>query len=234
MRHTPANTGIIQELKAFRLFEYISEVHLKKLCSTAQIVLTEHKEPLFEAFTKANFFYLVLSGAYKLSKQSPSGEPIILHFSPPGDVIGALIMSQPNPYYPITTTSIGPSRALKIPRDIYLEHWQTNVDLILRIQNLLTQRMLTMQNQRALSKSPLQSKVASLLISLIDKQSEIKDNVQVPIPLTRKEIADSVGSTVESIIRIMSDWSKKGYISTNNQTITIVKADKIVEIIYSE
>ena len=66
--------------------------------------------------------------------------------------------------------------------------------------------MTSMQNQRALSKSPLQAKIASLLIDLIDKQPTTVDKITIPIPLTRKEIADSVGASVESIIRIMSEW----------------------------
>ena len=93
--------------------------------------------------------------------------------------------------------------------------------------------MVALQQQKALNKAPLATKVASLLIYLADKQLN-NETPNVPIPLTRKEIADSIGSTVESVIRVMSDWSKKGYISTTDQHITILKTSKMVELMSSD
>lgn len=234
MKSTPVNTGIIQELKAFPLFKNTNQKSLEDLCFSSDVILSRHRDTLFTANTKAEYFYIVLSGAYKLSRSSPSGEIIILHFCPPGDLMAAFIMSKESPTYPLTSTAIGPSRALRIPQKTYLKYWTQNIDLILHVQRLLTERMTTIHSQRALTKSPLSSKIASLLINLIDKQTTIHDNIQIPIPLTRKEIADSVGSSVESIIRIMSEWSKKGYISTSEQTITITNTAKIIEIMNAE
>lgn len=234
MKISPLNPGIIQELRAFTLFKDLDQKPLEDLCSASDVVLSDHRDMLFAANSPAEYFYIVLSGAYKLSKSSPSGEIIILHFCPPGDLMAAFIMSKESPIYPLSSTAIGPSRALRIPKKTYLKYWTQNIDLILHVQRLLTERMTTIQSQRALTKSPLSSKIASLLINLIDKQVTIQDNIQIPIPLTRKEIADSVGSSVESIIRIMSEWSKKGYISTSEQTITIANTAKIIEIMNAE
>lgn len=229
-----AKLGILPELQSFRLFEGFSNEQLELLCKEASVKVTRHKEPLLRSKEKADFFYVVLSGAYKLTRPTPNGDDSILHFAHSGDVIGAFIMSQPQPIYPISAISMGPSRALKVHRSNYLESWKNNGDLIFRIQNLLSTRMTSMQNQRVLSKSPLQAKIASLLIDLVDKQPETNDMVKIPIPLTRKEIADAVGASVESIIRIMSDWSKKGLINTEDQNITILKTDKIIELMNAD
>jgi CRP-like cAMP-binding protein len=156
-----------------------------------------------------------------------------MHFSSPGDVIAALIMPSASPVYPLSAISMGPSRCIKLQREVYLNHWNNDPQLILRIQTLLTTRMVALQQQKALNKAPLTSKVASLLINLADKQIN-NEHSHVPIPLTRKEIADSIGSTVESVIRIMSDWSKKGYISTTDQHITIQETSKMIELMSAE
>lgn len=229
-----AKLGILPELRSFRLFEGFSDEHIESLCKDSTVKITRHKEPLLRSKERAEGFYVVLSGAYKLTRPAPNGEDSILHFAHSGDVIGAFIMPQPQPVYPISAISMGPSRALRIPRSNYIENWKNNGDLIFRIQNLLSTRMTSMQNQRVMSKSPLQAKVASLLIDLIEKQPENTDTVKIPIPLTRKEIADSVGASVESIIRIMSDWSKKGLINTEDHNITIIKTDKIIELMNAD
>lgn len=53
-------------------------------------------------------------------------------------------------------------------------------------------------------------------------------------PWAKREIADAVGSSVESIIRIMSEWSKNGFVATNEQQITILRTDKIINLMTSE
>jgi CRP-like cAMP-binding protein len=77
-------------------------------------------------------------------------------------------------------------------------------------------------------KAPLNQKVASLLINLLEK-NPTENGLELPLPITRKEIADTLGATVESVIRIMSEWSKMGIIQTNDQYIRVIKPDKVIE-----
>ena len=79
-------------------------------------------------------------------------------------------------------------------------------------------------------KAPLQQKVASLLITLLER-NPTGNGLDLPLPLTRKEIADTLGATVESVIRIMSEWSKLGIIQTTDQYIRVVKPEKIIELL---
>ena len=53
----------------------------------------------------------------------------------------------------------------------------------------------------------------------------------LPLPITRKEIAEACGASVESVIRVMSDWSKQGFINTQDAHIEILRMDKILEIL---
>jgi CRP-like cAMP-binding protein len=47
--------------------------------------------------------------------------------------------------------------------------------------------------------------------------------------MTRKEIANSLGASAESVIRIMSEWSKRGLIETHDQHIKLLQVNKIIE-----
>lgn len=224
--------GILPELKSFSLFEELEVSDIENLCSGSRTVFTSHREKLTQFGDEAHFFYFVLNGAYKLSRPSPMGEDTIVHFSLPGDVIGAFIMAQPNPRYPVSATSMGPSRALMIPRQNYIESWKERPQIILKIQNMLSTRMTMLHNQMSLSKANLNVKIATILIHLMERQeSSLSSDATLSIPLTRKEIADSVGSTVESVIRVMSEWAKNGLIKTQDQQITILRPDKIIEIL---
>jgi len=220
--------AIFSELSQFPIFLGLKTADIEALCEGGEVVATSHRHALFHFDDDAHYFGIVLSGAYKLSKPTPSGNDVIIYFSTPGDVIAAFIMSQPAPKYPVSAIAMGPSRFLKLPRSVYLNQWVKYPEMILRLQNSLSTRVGQLHNYQVLSKAPLATKVASLLMQMLQK-SEDKNDLTLPSPLTRKEIADSLGASVESVIRVMSEWSKAGIIETKDHQIKILKLEKIIE-----
>ncbi len=98
---------------------------------------------------------------------------------------------------------------------------------------MLYTRMSLLQDDKTLTKSPLPQRISALLLGLLDRNDN--DNTQtIPIPLTRQEIADSLGVTVESVIRVMSQWDHQGIIRTLDQRIEMIKLDQIVELFKQE
>ncbi|MCB0369238.1 MAG: winged helix-turn-helix domain-containing protein, partial [Bdellovibrionales bacterium] len=95
-------------------------------------------------------------------------------------------------------------------------------------QNLLSSRMNMLQDQKVMMKSPLSQKIALLLLNFLDKETD-HGNASIKLHMTRKEIADNLGASVESVIRIMSDWSKKGIIQTTDQQIQVLQVEKIID-----
>ncbi len=217
----------LAEAKNFPVFSGLSNEDLEKLCEKGRVLVNSHRDVLYQVGESAHSFGFVLSGAYKLSRPTPQGDDAIVHFTTPGDFIGAFIMAHPDPKYPVTSTAMGSSRFLQIPRETFLTHWKSYPELILRVQATLASRMGQMQYRMALQKAPLSAKVAYLLMQLADRQKDQQELV-LPLPLTRQEIADSLGASVESVIRVMSEWSKRGLISTSDQLIHILKPDLII------
>ena len=54
--------------------------------------------------------------------------------------------------------------------------------------------------------------------------------VRIPINLTRQDVADMVGSTVETSIRILSRLAKDGVIETKGKTIYIRDMERLAAI----
>lgn len=221
----------LNEFLAFPVFEGKSKDEILRLCSGGQIVATPHRETLFRSGEEASFFGMVLSGAYKLTRTSPAGEDVIVHFATPGEVVGAFILTQSKSTFPVTATAMGLTRFLRLPKETYLECWKSKPEMIFKVQSLLASRMNLFQEYKVMAKSPLAQKVAILLLSLLEKSPQVQVQTQGLIhpPLTRKEIAESLGASVELVIRIMSDWSKKGFLETSDQQIRILDSEKIVQ-----
>lgn len=218
----------LAEVKNFDLFKDLDPLTIEQLCENSQIKVHSHKQIVFTYGTPALHFGVVLSGAYKLTRISAIGEESVIHFSSPGDVVAALIMTQKNITYPVTVKAMGPSRMLVIPQETYLNRWIKNPMLIMKMQGLLSTRMARLQNHKVMQRAPMSSKIAAMLMQLV-AQDNTSEQLEVPLPLTRKEIADSLGVTVESVIRVMSDWVKHGYIATSDQHIKILKPEHLIE-----
>src|SRR5690606_23419010 len=148
----------------------------------------------------------------------------------PGDVIGALVMSQPGAAYPVTVVAMGASSVLTIPQETYAKSWALNPTVQQFISGMLYNRMNLLHDQKALNRASLRQKIASLLVSLIERYSGEEETI-LPVPLTRQEIADAVGASVESVIRAMSDWSQRGIIQTSDQYIQVLSMGELLEIL---
>lgn len=223
----------INELSSFNIFQGVEPALIEQLCEGGRVQVHKHKTEVFCFGESANYFAIVLSGAYKLSRLSPNGEESVIHFSAPGDVIAALIMSQANSVYPVSVKAMGPSRLLLLHRDIYMKYWLKNPELIIKVQQLLSNRMSRLQNQKVMQRTPMQAKIAALMLQLAAKDLDDSKELDLLLPLTRKEIADTLGVAVESVIRVMSEWVKKGYISTIDQNIKILRPDILINQIES-
>lgn len=226
----PKKTIPIHQLSVFQDFkpERVEE------CIRGGLAVTlKHRQVLFRAGDPATSIALVLQGALKLVKSDPHGNESIVHFASPGDTIGALLMTRKDPHYPVTCVSIGSAMVLKIPRETYLQAWAPDAVLQQRINAMLYQRMSHIQDEKLQQRRPLQVRVAALLVGLLEKYSNGADQV-LPIPITRQEIADSVGSTVESVIRLMSDWTAQGILRTEDRQIEVLQIDDLIELSYGE
>jgi CRP/FNR family transcriptional regulator len=216
-------------LKELPIFRGLESPAITELIQGGIAATTKHRGILYRAGEPAESFALVLLGAYKLFRHDLSGNESIMHFASPGDTIGGLVMLNPNPIYPVTCASIGTSMVLKIPRDTWVRSWATNVVLQQRVNRMLYQRMTQIQDEKALGRLPLSVRVATLLVTLLERYSSGSERI-LPIPVTRQEIADSVASTVESVIRLLSEWNQEGIIRTESRQLEIVRLDRLIEI----
>jgi CRP/FNR family transcriptional regulator len=64
----------------------------------------------------------------------------------------------------------------------------------------------------------VETRFAHLFLKLAQRMGRPHEGGRlVPMPLSRQELADLTGTTVETSIRIMSRWSKEGIVSTERE-----------------
>ena len=53
------------------------------------------------------------------------------------------------------------------------------------------------------------------------------EGTEIPLALSRQEIAESVGTTVESAIRVMSRWNREGVLVTGRDRFVIPDRERL-------
>lgn len=216
-------------LKNSKLYQGIESDVLQKTIEGAFVRNLKHREYLYTAGGTAESFSIVLSGAIKLVRPTVRGENIIVHIATVGEVIGALLMGHDKIMnYLITAKSMGPSKVLCIPRSTFQTNWKMSAQLQGNLSSTMYSRMNNLQDDKTYFAAPLKTRLVMLLLRYLD-QSEAEMPGVITLPLTRQELADSLGVAVESVIRIMSEWIHLGLIRSQSQTIEIIALDKLIK-----
>jgi CRP-like cAMP-binding protein len=221
-----------QKLQVLPVFQGLEPKLLTSLTQGLVFRRVRDGEHLFRFQDPADNCFIVSYGSIKLWRLSPQKKEMVMCFCVNGDFIGAPIMTNPNPKYPVGAVAMEDSGLIQIPRRVYIDVWQAQPIVAQRVNMQIMVRMMEFHEDKALAASPVPQKIARFLVRTVDAQPSLYGN-RVSLKLTRRDIAERVGTTVETVIRVMSKWSKDGWIHAEDQHIDILNRTAL-ETLFSE
>lgn len=113
---------------------------------------------------------------------------------------------------------------LRFPRLDYHALLTRYPPLAVEVIELLRQRLAeAYQIIRGLAAERVEARMARVLFKLAEKTgTPAADGIRLGVHLTRQDLADMVGCTLETGIRVLSRWQKEGLIKTEEGLITIL------------
>ena len=175
----------------------------------------------------AEFVYVVVEGRVKIVKQAPSGKEVILEIFSPAEVFGGATLLLDR--HPATAVAMEAGVVLCLPRAHYQALLKRFPPLAFQIIERLAERLRDAhQVIRGLAADRVEARTARLLFKLADKIGvPAGGGTRLPLHLTRQDVADMVGCTLETAIRILSRWQKEGLIKTEEGVITILNRQEL-------
>jgi CRP-like cAMP-binding protein len=167
----------------------------------------------------ADRLLVVQDGQVKIIKHSADGQESLLEVILPGEMFGGAGILFP--VHPATSVAMTTTTTLSLSREDYLQLIHLFPDIALRIIAILGERLRGAMKMRALSTDRVDIRLAHILLKLCDKVGEpmpvgeITDRgVKINLPLSRQDLADMTGTTIETAIRVMSKFRKEGLVFT--------------------
>jgi CRP/FNR family transcriptional regulator len=166
--------------------------------------------------------YIVCSGRVKLSTTSRDGKTLILRIAEPGDVLG-LHAAVSGKAYELTAETLQPCQLDFIRRDDFLKFLQSHADACLHAAQHLSQNCQTayeMIRSLGLSHS-VSEKLARLLLEWAGDGELTKDGIRIKVSLTHEEIAQLIGTSRETVTRVLGEFRDKNLAQLRGSTLLI-------------
>ncbi len=164
--------------------------------------------------------WAVREGLVHIVKSGPAGREIVLEVIPPGELFGAVVALEGRPY-PASAIATEATTAWRVPSALVREICQRQPTLRSAILALVTTRLRSAHERlQSVALESVEQRLARMLLVLVPKIGQQRDGLTV-LPVTRQELADMVGSTVETTIRITSKWQRTGIVRSARNELTI-------------
>ena len=182
----------------------------------------EPDQLLFLEGDPAEYVYVVEEGKVKIVKQAQGGKEIILEVFGPGEVFGGATLLLP--WHPASEVVMERGVVLRLPHPDYHALLTRYPPLAVEVIELLRQRLAEAHRIiRGLAAERVEARMARALFKLAEKiGTPAADGIRLGVHLTRQDLADMVGCTLETAIRVLSRWQKEGLIKTEEGLITIL------------
>jgi CRP-like cAMP-binding protein len=209
-------TGEVDELlRRSAIFRRLNADDRQRLAAVSSVRTFEKGALLFNEGDASDLMFTVLTGRVKVFKTTARGTDVILELFGPGDPVGAVAVYEARPY-PASAVALDPTSCLVIPRQAFFSLLENYPTLVRGLLVGLTHRLVELTNRLTeLSGGRIEGRLARFFLKLAqDMGRPREDGIFIPLVLSRQELADMTGTTIETSIRIMSRWGKENLVRT--------------------
>ena len=210
-------------LRTTPIFSRLSPADRKTVAEVSRVQQFARGETIFEQDSPSDAFYAIASGRVKIFKMMPSGKDVILEVFGPGDPLGAVAAYMDRPF-PASASALEDTTCVIIPRPAFFRLLETQPSLVRGLLLGLTFRLVELTNRLAeMTGGRIEPRFARLFLKLASEMGrEERGGAFIPLALSRQELADLTGTTIETCIRIMSRWNKDDVLRTEKDGFVIV------------
>jgi CRP-like cAMP-binding protein len=197
-----------------------------ELAPLCQVHAFEKGARIFEEGDPALAIHFLFLGRVKIVKAAGDRE-LILEILGPGEPVGSVAVFERRPF-PASAIALEASGVVTIPEREFFALLEKRPEIVRRLFAGLTRRLMTLNRRLADMTGSVEYRAARLFATLADRVGRSRPGgIFVPIHLSRQEIADLLGTTVETAIRLMSRWQKDGLVDTEKDGFLIRRPDEV-------
>ncbi|MGX7677472.1 Crp/Fnr family transcriptional regulator [Jatrophihabitans sp. DSM 45814] len=231
-RHDAERSAEIQPLPQLRrceLFASLDDDELGQLATELSFIDVVEGETVFEQAEQAEYLYVVISGRVKLRRRTADGRLGLAAIAGPGDCFGELsfLDAGPRTADAIATTS---SRLARVSHDVFADWSARSPGLVLQSLNFIARRVKRAYDEREdLLFADIRTRVSKQILALSDRFGSVdaENRVVLQHGLTQQELAQLVGSSRETLSKVLAEFVRRGWILVEGRAIVIINRPRL-------
>ena len=217
-------------IRQFNSLRALSKEELRKVSNAKISKKIKKGDALFSEGQKLDGVYCVRNGVSKLSKLSSNGKEQIVKLTNRGEIMGQRSVIAED-YTNLSATAINDMEVCFIPKEIITTTLNTNPYFSLEVLRHMAHDLKEADDVIVnMSQKTVKQRLAEALLYLRQNYGE-DENGFLLLTLSRDDYANIVGAATESLIRMLSDFKKKGLIKTEGKKIGIVNDCALKELL---
>jgi CRP-like cAMP-binding protein len=236
-RHTGYNFDemsvqeIEEAIRRTSMYRKLSEDDRQHLAGVSRLKTYAKGDSIFAEGDASEFFSVVVSGRVKIVKMTPAGKDVILEIFGTGDPFGAVAAYEGRPF-PASAIALEDTACLLTPRTAFFALLEQHPSLVRGLLLGLTQRLVELTNRLTeMTGGRVEARIARLFLKLADNIGKpAADGTVIPMALSRQELADLTGTTIETCIRVMSRWGKDEIVRTEKDGFMLLDKGALEEL----
>lgn len=219
-------------LMQYELFSELSPSELNALARVSGLKHVGKGEYVCHEGTQASSFYLIHDGMVKVVKHTNFGKDVILDIY----ISGEMFLLEPvfdNQLYPASAIAVEDTTILTIDKRKLVRYMDQNPRMMRLALKEMASRVRRLNSQiKDLSVGKVDYRIANIMLKLGEKigKEDIEGKIKIDISLSRQDIADLCGTTIETAIRTMSKFAKNDIMKASRNSIVIMDRDRLVDI----
>ena len=206
-----ASADALASLRGIPLFSRVAQGDLEQIASH----LIERRYPrnttIVEEGLPGDYMYILRDGRVKVTKLSEDGREKILDFLETGSFVGEMALLERGPRSASVKT-LSPVKVLALSRTDFIALLRRSPDLALAVIQELSRRLRSVNEQASsLSFQRVKERTMGLLERLAKDPTEDGERLITP-SLTHQQIADMVGTSRETVTRVVKDLKESGWL----------------------
>ncbi|VXA93765.1 Crp/Fnr family transcriptional regulator [Maribacter litoralis] len=217
-------------IRQFNSLRALSKEELIKVSNAKTSKKVKKGDALFLEGQKLDGVYCVRNGVSKLSKLSSNGKEQIVKLTSIGEIMGQRSVIAED-YTNLSATAINDMEVCFIPKEIITNTLNTNPYFSLEVLRHMAHDLKEADDVIVnMSQKTVKQRLAEALLYLKKNYGE-DDNGFLQLSLSRDDYANIVGAATESLIRMISEFKKKGLLKTEGKKIGIVNECALKELV---
>jgi CRP/FNR family transcriptional regulator, cyclic AMP receptor protein len=212
-----------------RLFCNMSEATMKGLDAIKFTAVYPKGSVLFVEGEDPRGLFILCSGRVKLTTSSTEGKTLIVKIAEPGEVLGvsATMLGLP---YEVSAETLEPAQVNFVRRDNFMTFLGAYPEACFHTAQQLSEKYHAAQREiRSLGLSQTTGeKLARLLLNWCDRSGETTaKGLRLTVLLTHEEIAQMIGTTRETVTRLLSDMKRKKIIEVKGSSVFVQRMEQL-------